>query len=366
MNYKTLLLLTGLLCQPFFGLLLQRPAVAGCEANIAPGDYIREKSWVTCNRYRFVFQSDGNLVLYSPSGVPLSNPVSVALWATGTNRLKADKLKLSVQSDGNVVLYEENRPIWASDTSGNLGSRLVLQDDGNLVVYKSSGQAIFSTGTNGNRKSTLSASRTWLTRYIPGLLRWNDETWDKESGDGYHFDNLPKTKGGKTGISETSDELKKVSKDLSRNLLQSERYMTTGYAYDVSPPYYNAKDRSHAGIDYAASAGEKVFAVVPGKIVSITGNNPGKFITVESEDGRRWIYGHINSDKKNDSKVAAGEQIGTVASQAKPHFHIEVHTSPFDDTRIVGGIPYETLGEFNFVLSKTVSPLQAYWEWRNR
>jgi hypothetical protein len=164
MNYKTLLLLTGLLCQPFFGLLLQRPSVAACEANIAPGDYVREKSWVTCNRYRFVFQSDGNLVLYSPSGVPLSNPVGVPLWATGTNRLKADTLRLSVQSDGNVVLYEENRPIWASDTSGNLGSRLVLQDDGNVVVYRPNGQPIFDTGTNGGRRSTLSASSTWLAK----------------------------------------------------------------------------------------------------------------------------------------------------------------------------------------------------------
>jgi murein DD-endopeptidase MepM/ murein hydrolase activator NlpD len=367
MNYKILAFLMTLFCQPFFGLLFQNSAEAlppealapcafGISASSKNSDYAPGASWTTCNGYKFIFQKeDRNVVLYSPSGI--------ALWATGTNNYKADKF--SIQSDGNVVLYEGNRAVWASNTSRNPGSLFVVQSDGNVVVYNPSGRPIFNTGTNGNRKSTLSASRTWLTRYIPGLLSWSEEEWDKQSGDSFHFDGDLKTVVAKTGIAETSPELKQVSKDLSRELLGSEISMSNGYAYDVNP-YYNATTISHAGIDYAAPVGQKVFAVVPGKVVNITEDNPGKFITVESEDGKRWIYGHIDSRKTINSTVTAGEEIGTVAYQTNYHFHIEVHVPPFNDSSIAGGIPYQTRGEFNFVLSKTISPLQAYWGWRNR
>ena len=368
MNSKTFVFLLALFCQSCFGLLLESPAGAlpsealgpcavGFSSRNGTLNYRRDSSWTTCNKYKFTFQSDGNVVMYSPWGI--------ALWATGTHGSKADRF--SIQSDGNIVLYEGNRAIWASNTSGNPGSLFVVQSDGNIVVYKPNGQPIFNTGTNGDRSSTLSASRQWLTPYpyISQLASWNNEKWDKESGDGYHFDGLTNTRGKRTNIDETSPELKQVSKDLSKALLGSESYMTTGYAYDVNP-FYNGTTISHAGIDYASVVGQKVFAVVPGKIVNISENNPGKFITVASEDGRRWIYGHIDSSKTINSTVKNGEQIGTVSSQQNYHFHIEVHTSPFDNNKIIGGIPYRTLGEFNFVLSKTISPLQAYWGWRNR
>jgi murein DD-endopeptidase MepM/ murein hydrolase activator NlpD len=288
------------------------------------------------------------------------------------NGSKADKF--SIQSDGNVVLYEGSRPIWASNTSGNPGSLFVVQSDGNVVVYKSNGQAIFNTGTNGNRKSTLSASRTWLTRYIPGLLSWSEEKWDKESGDGYHFDNLPKTKGGITGISETSDELKQVSKDLSKAFLGSERYMTTGYAYDFSPPYYDGKTVSHAGIDYKANAGDSVSIVVPGKVKNVANyGSIGQFITLEADDGNLWIYGHLSSNKKKGDILKVGDSIGKVYKQVdkkgedNSHFHIEIQNPPADQD-IIGGIfsQNKAQGKLEFVLSKTISPLQAYWSWQNR
>jgi murein DD-endopeptidase MepM/ murein hydrolase activator NlpD len=371
MNYKTLAFLMALFCQPCLGLVLQNSAEAlppeaqaPCAFSISTSsknlDYAPGAYWTTCNRYKFIFQrEDRNVVLYSPSGV--------ALWATGTNNYKADKF--SIQSDGNVVLYEGNRAVWASNTSGNPGSLFVIQSDGNVVVYNPSGRPIFDTGTNGSRKSILSASRTWLTRYIPGLLPWSEEEWDKQSGDGYHFDNFPETKGGKTGISETSDELKQISKDLSKALLGSERYMTTGYAYDFSPPYYDGKTVSHAGIDYKANAGTLVTTVVPGKVVNVANyGSIGQFVTLEADDGNRWIYGHLSSNKKNGDLLKSGDSVGTVYNQKdNSHFHIEIQNAPADK-EIIGGIfsQNKTQGKLEFVLSKTISPLQAYWNWRNR
>jgi murein DD-endopeptidase MepM/ murein hydrolase activator NlpD len=201
--------------------------------------------------------------------------------------------------------------------------------------------------------------------------------WDKQSGDGNHFDGNLKTIGLKTGIDETTPELQQISQDLSRKILGNSAFMTTGYAYDVSDGgEYNGNTRSHAGIDYKAEVDREVFAIVPGKIIHISDNNPGKFITVESEDGKRWLYGHVNSSisqkdlQEKDYFLKEGELVGTVVYQAREgkettHFHVEVHTPPFDANSI-GGILYQTDGEFKSVLSRTISPLQAYWEWRNQ
>lgn len=112
---------------------------------------------------KFVNQSDGNLVLYNPSGVPT--------WASGT---QSGPSGLSLQVDGNLVLYNSGSPIWATHTSsGNQLARvnthitpgsillpkqtlatydrkafLVLQPDGNLVLYNRNRSPVWATGTD--------------------------------------------------------------------------------------------------------------------------------------------------------------------------------------------------------------------------
>uniref|UniRef100_A0AAR2J2B1 Bulb-type lectin domain-containing protein n=1 Tax=Pygocentrus nattereri TaxID=42514 RepID=A0AAR2J2B1_PYGNA len=57
---------------------------------------------------------------------------------THTARMLSDQWPLSVsalfQDDGNFVVYGW-KPIWASDTCGKAGTRLIMQGDGNLVLY---------------------------------------------------------------------------------------------------------------------------------------------------------------------------------------------------------------------------------------
>lgn len=89
-------------------------------------------------KYKFILQSDGNLVLYGPNK---------ALWATGTDGKGGDRFV--VQPDGNSVLYNaQGRPIWASNTDGRGPSALIVQMDGNLVMYGRGG-ASWATNTNG-------------------------------------------------------------------------------------------------------------------------------------------------------------------------------------------------------------------------
>ena len=85
-------------------------------------------------RYRLVMQTDGNLVVYGPSG---------AQWATGTS---VPHSYAAVQGDGNFVVYDrtDGSARWASRTSG-LYPRLAMQDDGNLILYAGSGAGLWDT-----------------------------------------------------------------------------------------------------------------------------------------------------------------------------------------------------------------------------
>lgn len=93
------------------------------------------------NQYRFIFQSDGNAVVYGNGR---------ALWAIRTHGL-AKGGRMIMQGDGNLVIYSKTgRPIWSSRTHGiAAGGRLVLQSDGHLVIYASSGKAVWSNRRAG-------------------------------------------------------------------------------------------------------------------------------------------------------------------------------------------------------------------------
>ena len=54
------------------------------------------------------------------------------------------------QSDGNLVVYSgSGHALWASNTNGHSGSSFFMQDDGNLVIYDANGHAIWATNTAG-------------------------------------------------------------------------------------------------------------------------------------------------------------------------------------------------------------------------
>lgn len=92
----------------------------------------------TDGRFKFVMQSDGNLVLYAPSG---------PIWTTSTVGRGANHLRM--QGDGNLVMYNgANYAIWSSRTPRHYNAFLIVQNDGNVVIYND-GRAIWHTGTGG-------------------------------------------------------------------------------------------------------------------------------------------------------------------------------------------------------------------------
>jgi hypothetical protein len=53
-----------------------------------------------------------------------------------------------MQPDGNFVIYDIEDgspiPVWSTNTAGNPGAYLNLQDDGNMVIYSASNTVLWS------------------------------------------------------------------------------------------------------------------------------------------------------------------------------------------------------------------------------
>ncbi|KAK1312662.1 hypothetical protein QJS10_CPA07g00494 [Acorus calamus] len=93
---------------------------------------------LTNGNYKFIMQSDCNLVLYDGGR---------AIWASNTNG-KGSSCVLRMQYDGNLVIYAAGeRAVWATNTNRGRGNYfLTLQNDRNVVIYDG-GSAIWATGT---------------------------------------------------------------------------------------------------------------------------------------------------------------------------------------------------------------------------
>lgn len=118
-------------------------------------------------RTYLVLQSDGNLVMYGPSGA--------ANWNTGT--VGKGGVRLVMQGDGNLVLYTAgNLPVWHIGANGLGGTGVHQQDDGNLVVYTATGGVVWQSGTPNvsqvvwSGSSALQASGATHSVVVGGLL----------------------------------------------------------------------------------------------------------------------------------------------------------------------------------------------------
>jgi hypothetical protein len=106
---------------------------------LKPGESLRANGSITSanGRYTFIYQGDGNLVLYSPF---------MPLWDSKTWGTPAGECRM--QYDGNLVIYgPDGKYIWDSGTDQRPGSKLILQDDGNVVLYGPEDNAVWATNT---------------------------------------------------------------------------------------------------------------------------------------------------------------------------------------------------------------------------
>jgi hypothetical protein len=115
------------------------PGPQGC-GTLESGQTLYQNQYVTsCDRQNmFVHVADGQIVLYHNG---------TALWWSGVHDSTSNTL--TMQNDGNLVEYNRSgRAIWATNTSGQWGAALSVQDDCNVVLY-ANGRAVWSTNTYG-------------------------------------------------------------------------------------------------------------------------------------------------------------------------------------------------------------------------
>jgi hypothetical protein len=129
---------------------------------------------------------------------------------------------LTMQTDGNLVLSSPSgAPIWASNTNGNPGAYLSVQNDGNLVIYPPSGTA----PTPGAPSSALWASGTADNR---GLVLCPGDTLQR----GQY---LESTYGGQTYRTIMQTDCNLVTYDESNN---DSVVWASGTSTNQAPPSY--------------------------------------------------------------------------------------------------------------------------------
>lgn len=131
------------------------------DGNFAIYDHDGRFQWntgTTTAGSRLVLRNDGNLVIVNPDGAQLwaSNTAQVRDRLHAGDTLKpGDKLQSSngtynlvYQTDGNLTLYTaEGRFLWASGTGGRAPGYVNMQADGNFAMYGPDGSFQWNTGT---------------------------------------------------------------------------------------------------------------------------------------------------------------------------------------------------------------------------
>ena len=124
-------------------------------------------------------QDDGNLVIYAPNNAalwasntvsrlpPSGPPANGAQALAGQILVKDQGLQSSdgrytfvFQSDGNLVLYKNysrhpRKALWASGTNGRPAAVCIMQGDGDLVIYDADAHALWSSNTYNHQGATL-------------------------------------------------------------------------------------------------------------------------------------------------------------------------------------------------------------------
>jgi hypothetical protein len=115
----------------------------GIPDSLADGDVLKPgwSRYSARDNVELIMQTDGNLVLYGAGG---------ARWNTKTAGHPGAYATL--QSDGNLVVYAPSgSALWNSVTEGHRGDSAIVQEDGNFVVYSPSQQPLWNAGTSAGQ-----------------------------------------------------------------------------------------------------------------------------------------------------------------------------------------------------------------------
>jgi hypothetical protein len=98
---------------------------------LRPGQQI----WSANAQYYLTYESGGHLVLYSESP-------NAKCWESGTDRQTPGFCRM--EGYGTLVIYGQGgRQVWASNSGGSEGSRLLVRNDGRVAIYQPDGRQLW-------------------------------------------------------------------------------------------------------------------------------------------------------------------------------------------------------------------------------
>jgi hypothetical protein len=198
-------------------------------------------------------------------------------------------------------------------------------------------------------------------RYYPELVSLSDSEWDLQTGDNTQFGDVVWPGYGEVDESyKTLSSVHQIYTDLSNDIFGTRYQMTAGYLYDKS---YALGTKRHTGIDIGAPAESVVNTLVGGTTKLIQATEGNYFVGVDGDDGNLWIYGHLHDYKQFiniGQRVEPGMPVGTIMKVAS-HLHLEVQPG-YNYKPTYGAVSNSNL---QFAKDSTISPLQAYWRWKN-
>ncbi|RWR91678.1 mannose-specific lectin 3-like protein [Cinnamomum micranthum f. kanehirae] len=107
------------------------------ENILYPGGVLDSGESLKNGKWELVMRIDCNLTLYD-------NSEGKAIWSTNTSEGEEALCHLKMELTGDLVIYDHNHnQIWASDTSGNGVSLLVLRNDGDVCE---AGNVLYNVG----------------------------------------------------------------------------------------------------------------------------------------------------------------------------------------------------------------------------
>ncbi|WP_204101886.1 MULTISPECIES: M23 family metallopeptidase, partial [Spirulina sp. CCY15215] len=218
-----------------------------------------------------------------------------------------------------------------------------------------------------------------LTTYFSNKAGWQGKSietmWDRIGGSSAQYGQYARYTGGDIWTKTMPSEVLSIYQDISKAVLGYASSVNAGYAYDEGyEPTYGA----HSGIDIDTDPNKVVKSATKGKVVRVENHMPnGYWIAVDElndnneRTGRRWWYGHLNGAYvQPGDEVNGATPIGLTGDGQAPrhHLHLAVvnsYNASYGWNEIING----KVGNYNSnvenVLGRTVSPLHAYWKYRN-
>ncbi|MCH1624789.1 M23 family metallopeptidase [Ferdinandcohnia quinoae] len=102
---------------------------------------------------------------------------------------------------------------------------------------------------------------------------------------------------------------------------------------------FGSRHGSHRGLDIAAPFGDKIYAVIEGKVKKsyYSSSSYGNVIFIEHPNGYETVYAHLSKRSVEEGDmVERGQIIGDIGSTGRstgPHLHFEVHNGEWNSAR---------------------------------